>query len=75
MKNQPTEVSINEVSRAQQSINGRLRRLKTVKKFWRTEKSPIAAIGCFDNEVEEMENTLKKMSDRLNRAKVIIPAE
>ena len=61
---------------AKKSVEGRLSRLRKIPStsFMREDyKSPIAKIGCFNDEIDSMEKTLKSMQNRLDNATITIP--
>ncbi len=62
------EVSLRDVNRAKRSIGGRIGRLRR----HRWDKSPIAAIGVFDSQIDSMEGILIEMDNRLQSATVFI---
>ena len=69
-----SQVSLNDLTQAKKSIAGRLSRLKTTPDRYlsRSRKSPIAAIGVFESEIEVMESVLSTMKKRLDNAKITI---
>jgi len=71
----PTKTDFNTFARTKQSVSGRLKRLRKINSNWMCDdkESPIAEIGCFKNEIDSMEKTLKAMQTRLNNATVKIP--
>ncbi len=77
----PTKTDMDTFHRATRSVNGRLKRLKITRAAYcgwgdnsgAAKESPIAEIGCFGDEIDSMEKTLKSMQSRLERATVKIP--
>lgn len=70
-----TVTNIRTLSSAMHSVNGRLKRLRKVciARNYLTRDTPIESIGCFEGEIQALENTYRGMLSRLERAKVIIP--
>lgn len=84
-KTTTSEVSLEEFNNAKRSINGRLSRLRTKghqPRWWMNEEqvddmnkrnaSPIAKIGVFGDEINEVEKAYEKIKTRLDNAKVTI---
>ena len=73
---QKSVVTLQELQAAKQSIGGRLHCLRKKRMSWRnrsTEKrSPIAAVGFFDQEIDAMDKILRDMKNRLDNAKITV---
>ena len=74
----PTKTNFKDFHSAKRSVNGRLKRLRMTRenRGWGGGSkvvSPIKRIGCFDDEIDSMERTLKSMQSRLNNATIKIP--
>jgi len=69
----PTKTDFSTFASAKQSVTGRLKRLKNSRVRWHNRPSPIKEIGCFDEEIDAMEETLLSMKSRLDRATIKIP--
>jgi len=75
-----TKTNFNTFSRAKRSVAGRLDRLKITRQAYLgfgggggAVKSPISEIGCFTDEIDSMEETLRSMQSRLDNATIKIP--
>ena len=74
----PTKTDFSTFASAKRSVNGRLKRLKITRENYgwgsgENVESPIKRIGCFGDEIDSMEKTLKSMQSRLERATIKIP--
>lgn len=74
----PTKTTFQDFQSAKRSVNGRLKRLKRTRQNSRwgggeNVESPIKRIGCFGDEIDRMERTLKSMQSRLENATIKIP--
>ena len=68
-------VTMQELNAAKRSVGGRLSRLRNNYRgcpSWDKKATPIAKITAFQKDVNDMEDILRSMQDRLNNARVTI---
>jgi len=71
IKKQTVNISLEDLNNAKRSVAQRLVRLRQNRK-WCPRKTPIEKLGCFDTEIQVMENTLRIMENRLDNATITV---
>jgi hypothetical protein len=67
------EITLQELNAVKKSVAGRLSRLhETPCRYDQSRKSPIAKIDAFSQGIDEMENILKEMQNRIDNVKITI---
>jgi len=68
------QITLQELQSAKASVAGRLSRLRRTPMTYNSRggKSPIAKLDAFSEGVEEMENILKEMQQRIDNARITI---
>jgi hypothetical protein len=68
-------VTLQELKAVKRSVGGRLSRLRESYRgypYWTSSPTPITKITAFQKDVNDMEDILRSMKDRLDNAKVTI---
>jgi len=70
---QTKNVSLQDLNSARRSVDGRLRNLRRGSyRYGGDGQSPIKRIGVFSAEIDQLEDTLRRMQSRIDNAKITI---